>query len=322
MRETVAAVAGPMTSTTRIVIADQPGGPEVLHVAEEELPAPGPGQVAVAVRAAGVNPIDHKLLSGARGAPFPFRPGNEVAGIVTAVGTGVERFAVGDEVIGYRVSGGFAADLVTSQDDLVGKPAALSWELAAGLLLAATTAEHVLAATAVGPGDTVLVHGASGSVGQLAVQLALGRGATVIGTASPRNHELVHGLGATPVAYGEGLRGRVEALAPDGVDVAIDLVGSPEALDVSLALVADPARVVTAVAPPGFLAAGAKAVGGAPGADPGDGLRYAARERLAALAADGALVLPVVRTYPLEQAGDALAFVLDGHAAGKVVLIP
>jgi NADPH2:quinone reductase len=311
-----------MTELAKIVVAEKFGGPEVLQVVERQLPPPGPGQVAVRVKAVGVNPIDLKILAGARGrAPeLPWRPGFEAAGVVTTVGPDVTAWRPGDEVIVFRAVGTYASALVVPEGALTRKPASVSWEQAAGLLLVGATAVHALAATHVGAGDVVLVHGAAGSVGQVLVQLARRDGASVIGTASPRNHELLRSLGATPVEYGDALASRVREIGSP--TVAVDLVGTQEALDVSLALVPDRARILTIVNAPAFLAAGALAIGGGPGADPGTAIRDAARSQLATLAGAGQLSLRIAKTFPLDHAADAHRFVAEGHATGKVILLP
>jgi NADPH:quinone reductase-like Zn-dependent oxidoreductase len=311
-----------MTELAKVVLAEKFGGPEVLKVVERPLPPPGAGKVAVRVKAVGVNPIDLKILSGARGGgpELPWLPGFEAAGVVSAVGPDVTAWRPGDEVIVYRAAGTYASALVVPEGALTKKPASVSWEQAAGLLLVGGTAVHALTATHVGAGDVVLAHGAAGSVGQVLVQLARQRGASVIGTASARNHELLRSLGATPVEYGEGLASRVRAIGSP--TVALDLVGTKEALEVSLALVADRARILTIVNPPVFLAAGALAIGGGPGADPGTAIRDAARSQLAALAGAGQLSLQIAKTFPLDQAADALRLVAEGHANGKVILLP
>lgn len=160
------------------------------------------------VRAAGVNPIDWKLYSGLMGtdpASLPMRLGSEAAGVVSAVGEGVESVAVGDEVIAYPARGACAAELVVAVDAVTPKPDSIDWQQAAGLLLTGATAVHALVVVDVQSGDTVLVHGAAGGVGLTAVQLAVARGATVIATASPTSHDLLRELGAVAVAYGEGL---------------------------------------------------------------------------------------------------------------------
>ncbi|CAN5333371.1 NADP-dependent oxidoreductase [soil metagenome] len=235
----------------RIVVATTFGGPEVLTIEETPTPAPGAGEVRVAVRAIGANPVDYKLYSGAFGSsPGLLRAfGSEASGVVDAVGEGVSDVAVGDEVVLPSIDGpGFADYLVAPASSVLPKPASLSFEEAAGLPVAAGTASHLIAATGLKAGETVLIHAAAGGVGSMAVQLAVIAGARVIGTASPRNHDFVRSLGGEPVEYGPGLLERVRALAPDGVDAAFDLVGSDEALDVSLAVVADPTRVATIVA--------------------------------------------------------------------------
>ncbi|HEX6934102.1 MAG TPA: NADP-dependent oxidoreductase, partial [Streptosporangiaceae bacterium] len=229
-----------------VVIATGYGGPEVLAVTEEPTPDPGPGEARIQVRAAGVNPVDYKSYSGrfsSDPAALPIRLGFEAAGTVTQAGAGAGAIRTGDDVIAYRITGGYATELVAPVSALVPKPASLSWPEAAGLMLAGVTAWHCLAATGVSGGDTVLINGGAGGVGLMATQLAAGRGATVIATASAGKHELLRELGARPVAYGPGLAARVGAVAPGGVTAALDLVGTDEAVDVSLELVADRARI-------------------------------------------------------------------------------
>lgn len=317
-----------------VVVATAFGGPEVLSVVDQPAGEPGPGQARIQVRAAGVNPVDWKQYSGRMGADparLPLRLGAEAAGVVTAVGPDVAGtdaagpagpVRAGDEVIAFRAPGAYAAELIVPADALVPKPAALDWAPASGLMLTGVTAWHALAATDVHQGDTVLMHGAAGGVGLTAIQLAVRRGATVIATASPPRHDAVRELGAIPVAYGEGLAGRVRAAAPGGVDVALDLVGTDEALDVSLDLVPDRARIATIVVTPRAREAGIKLLGGAPGADPGTEIRLPARLDLAKLAGDGALRVFVAHTYPLTQVADAHRASMVGHAPGKIILIP
>jgi NADPH:quinone reductase len=316
-----------MTAPTRRVVAAAFGGPESLAVEEVKLPAPGPGQARVAVRAVGVNPVDVKMYAGpGNPADLPVLLGFEASGVVTAVGSGasddVGPLAVGDEVIAFRVRGAYATDLVVEESALTRKPAGLEFAPAAGLLLAGATAVHTLEATAVGSGDTVLVHGAAGGVGLYAVQLARLRGARVIATASERNHDLLRELGAEPVVYGPGLADRVRALAPDGVDVALDLVGSDEALDVSLALVANRDRIASIANFARGPGEGIRMLGGGPGADPGDELRAAARPELARLAAEGDLRVVIAATYPLTDAASAHRQIATAHTTGKLILLP
>jgi NADPH:quinone reductase-like Zn-dependent oxidoreductase len=273
--------------------------------------------------------VDVKSYSGAFGADparLPIRLGAEAAGVVTAVGPDTAGPAgpvnVGDEVIAYRAPGSYAAELVVPAQAVIPKPATLDWPQAAGLMLTGVTAWHLLAATDVGPGDTVLVHGGSGGVGLMAVQLAVIRGAKVVATASPARHELLKDLGAIPAAYGPGLADRVAVVAPGGVDAALDLVGTDEAWDVSMAMVSDKARIATIVAFRRGLQAGIKVLGGAPGADPGTEIRGRARLELARLAQDGKLRVLVSQTFPLAEAAAAHHAILDGHTTGKIALIP
>jgi NADPH:quinone reductase len=314
---------------TRAVVATAFGGPEVLAVIETPIMPPGPGEVLISVRAAGTNPIDYKVYSGVMGqdpARLPMRLGSEAAGVVTEVGDGAEgpggRVAVGDEVIAYRIAGAYAADVTVPAASVVPKPSTLSFEEASGLMLTGVTAAHALAVTRVGAGDTVLIHGASGGVGLMAIQLAADAGARVIGTAGESGRALVRDFGAEPVAYGAGLEERVRALAPGGVDAAVDCAGGDEALDTSLALVADRGRIVTVVASRRAFESGIKVIGGAPGADPGTEIRTAARLELARLASDGKLRVVVAAAYPLAEAAAAHRALATGHTHGKIVLVP
>jgi len=312
-----------------VVLATAFGGPEVLSVADQPAGEPGPGQARIEVRAAGVNPFDAKVYSGAFGADpaqLPIRLGSEAAGVVTAVGPGAVgpagRITVGDEVIAFRAPGAYAAELVVPAEALIPKPAALDWAQAAGLMLTGATAWHALAATDVHEGDTVLIHGAAGGVGVMAVQLAAARGARVVGTASPVRHDFLRELGAIPVAYGAGLAERVRAAAPAGLDAALDLIGTDEAIDVSLALVADRARIATIAAFARGVEAGINVLGNGPGADPGTKIRSEARLELARLAEEGRLRVFVTQTFPLAEAAAAHRAIMSGHATGKIALIP
>ncbi|RNL65037.1 NADP-dependent oxidoreductase [Nocardioides marmoriginsengisoli] len=300
------------------------GGPENLTTAEVEPAAPGPGEVRVEVRAAGVNPIDLKVYGGAMGADpanLPMRLGFEAAGVITEIGPGVDQ-NVGDEVIAFRISGAYASEVVVPATAVVPKPASLGWAEAGGLMLTGATAVHLLTATAVGDGDTVLVHGGSGGVGLMAIQLAALRGARVIATASPRRHAALESLGAEPVTYGDGLLERLQAMAPEGIDVALDLIGTDEALETSLALVADRDRIATIANFGSAPTAGVKVLGGGPGADPGTEVRANARPELARLAGEGTLLVQVGATYPLTEVAEAHRLLAAGRADGKVVLLP
>ncbi len=312
-----------------MVVATAYGGPEVLSVIDEPVGSPGPGEVRIEVRAAGTNPADYKSYSGVFGtdpANLPIHPGYEVSGVVTEVGDGAEGPAgpinVGDEVIGYSVQGGYAAELVALGSAVLPKPATLSFEQASGLLLSGVTAVHTLVATRVSAGDTVVIHGAAGGVGLMAVQLAVAKGARVIGTASERRHDYLRQFGAEPVTYGEGLEERIRALAPDGVDAAIDMVGTDEAVEVSLALVADRGRIATIAAFGRAGKDGIKLLGGGPGADPGTNIRNPARLGLVRQAEAGTLKVVVAATFPFAEVADAHRLLATGHADGKIVLTP
>jgi NADPH2:quinone reductase len=306
------------------VVATAYGGPEVLELVELPDVPPGPHEVAVDVRAAGVNPADVKSYSGAFGrdpANLPVRLGFEVAGVVAEVGAGVEHVRPGDEVVAFRVTGGYADRVVAPAADVFAKPSTLSFAQASGLLLVGTTAAHLLHATAVAPGETVVVHGAAGAVGSAAVQLLVARGARVVGTASPGRHDLLRALGAEPVSYGTGLADRVRRLTPDGVDVALDTVGTDEAVDVSVELVQDRGRIASVAAFDRGPGLGIRLLGGGPGADPGTQVRAAARSELLEAASAGHHTVEVDRTFALADVREAHAHLAAG-ARGKVVLLP
>ena len=314
---------------TRVVVATAFGGPEVLAVIQTPVRPPGPGEVLISVLAAGTNPIDYRAYSGAMGrdpARLPMRLGAEAAGVVTGMADGAEGprgpIRAGHEVIAFRIAGAYADDVVVPASSVLPKPSTLSFEEASGMMLTGVTAVHALTVVRVGAGETVLVHGAAGGVGLMAVQLAIDAGARVIGTTSESGRALVREFGAEPVAYGAGLEERVRALAPGGVDAAVDCAGGDEALDTSLALVADRARIVTIVASRRAFGSGIKVIGGAPGADPGTEIRTAARLELVRLAEDGKLRVVVAAAYPLAEAAAAHRALATGHAHGKIVLVP
>ena len=311
------------------VVAPTYGGPDVVTLIETELAAPATGQVLVEVRAAATNPIDYKLFSGHYGddpSKLPMRLGLEVSGVVLATEgevTGPSApIHVGDEVIVYPAPGGYSTAVVADAELVVAKPQNMSFEEASGLMLCGTTAVHALRAASVGAGNTVLINGASGGVGLLAVQIAVDDGARVIATASATQHEMLRDLGAEPVLYGEGLLERVRELAPEGVDAAIDLIGTDEAADVSMALVADPSRLATIVGSSKGARLGMKALGMGPNADPGVAIRSAARLDLVRRVEEGSLKVFLDATFALADAADALRDLAQGHSHGKIVLIP
>ena len=310
----------------RAVVAPEYGGPEVLEVREVEVPDPGAGEVTIEVRAAGVNPVDFKLFSGARGADpeaLPLPVGLEVAGVLSAIGPGTEIASgggeVGDEVVAFRVSGGYSTSLTVAAADVFAKPAPLDFPAAANLLLVGGTAADMLRVVPAEGGTTVLVHAASGAVGVGLLQQLAPLGVRAIGTASPANFDEVSRFGGEPVAYGDGLEDRLRELAPEGFAAAYDCVGTDEAVDVSLALVA-PDRLVTIAASARAADEGFLAVGGSNAESAA--FRDSNRAALLAMAARGELVVPVGRTYPLDEAAEALTFLAEGHPGGKIALVP
>jgi len=292
------------------------GPPEVLRPAEVATPHAGPGQVRVRVRAAGVLPFDLRVRGGwsppGRELTLPVIPGNEFAGVVDEVGDGVTWPAVGERVLGFTVLGSYAEHVVVSADQVVAKPGNMPWEVAGGFSGNGQGASSAVEAMAVGPGDVVLVHAAAGGLGAFAVQLARVRGAaTVIGTAGPANHDYLRRLGAVPVSYGDGLVERVRAVAPGGVDCALDAAG-PQALRASVELVADRARIHTMVS-----AELAEELGLTQTYPPRSAARLA---ELTDLYAAGQLVVHLRHSYPLQQAAEAHRDLGRGHGHGKVVL--
>src|SRR3954454_2842614 len=301
----------------RAVIFNEYGGPEVLQVGDVPEPHPGPGQVRIAVRAAGVNPIDWKMRSGAMREmmplDFPALDGREASGVVDEVGDGASGVAAGDEVSGFAVGG--AAGEYAVLDDFARKPAGLSFEEAAGLPVAVETSVRVFTVLGgLSEGQTIVVNGAAGGVGSAAVQLARARGARVIGTASEGNHDFLRSLGAEPTTYGEGLVERVRALAPDVVDLAFDTAGKGAVPDL-ITLTGDAARVAT-IADFGAAALGVKVTGG------GDFRAAEALGEAASLFEAGRLQAPVAQTFTFAQAGDAHRVSEEGHVRGKLVLVP
>jgi NADPH:quinone reductase-like Zn-dependent oxidoreductase len=314
----------------RAAVFDRFGPPSVLRVAELPDPVPGPGEIRVRVRAAGVQPFDVAVRRGdlARDrVSFPQQIGQEYAGVIDAVGPAVvppaadsdpdaragDRsepgvpWAVGDEVLGSTMLNGQASAVVVPARDAVRKPPHLDFPTAAGLVAAAQTASGALRELAVRAGDVLLVHAAAGSVGTLAVQLARLAGATVIGTASPANHDYLRRLGAVPVAYGESLPHSVRLVARRLPTVVLDAAGG-EAIAQSVALGVPPDRIGTIVAP----SHGARVV-----RSPRDPARLA---EVVELASRGVLAMPV-RAYPLSDVAAAHAAVESRHGRGKVVLI-
>lgn len=307
-----------MTDTYRAIAFTEYGDSGVLKLVEREVPEPGPGQVRIAVRAASVNPIDWKIRSGGMAAvypaTFPAIPGGDIAGVVDAVGENVSAFAVGDEVLGSGI-GGYAEIVLADPANLTRKPETLSWERAAALPAVVTTAYRALNLLKLSEGETLLIDGAAGGVGTVAVQLAVARGLTVIGTASEANHDYLRSLGAVPVRYGDGLADQVRTAAPQGVDATFDASGRGS-LATLVELTGGPDRVITIAAPDaadhGVHFTSGRAEESVPGAL-AEGV---------ALAAEGKLELPVARVYPLAEAGAAQDESEAGHVRGKLILVP
>lgn len=305
-------------------IATHPGDLDVLQLVEVDVPSPDEGQVTIDVAAAGVNPADYKrVANGDFSEPVPI--GFEISGVIAELGPGTEIAsgggAVGDEVLAFRLSDGYATRVTVPAKDVFAKPGALDHPAAANLLLAGTTAAEMLHVTGASQGETIILHGASGAVGVSVLQQARRLGVRVIGTAGTHSFEMVERFGGTPVAYGDGLEQRLRELAPeDGYAAALDAVGTDEAVDTSLALVTDRRRIVTIAAMGRAKETSIQAIGGMMPASAA--YRDGVRADLIAIAAAGELEVPVARTYPLTEAPEALAFLRDGHPGGKLALIP
>jgi NADPH:quinone reductase-like Zn-dependent oxidoreductase len=291
------------------------GSPEVLHVVDVDEPHAGPGQVRIAVRAAGVNPSDWKRMAGKyrdhEEVTFPSGLGVEGAGIVDEVGPGVSNVSVGDAVFGCGEH-----TMAMAQYAVLScwahKPENLSFEIAGGLPVVADTATRALDEVGVKYGETLLVSGAAGGIGSAVLQFARLRGINVIGTASARKHDYLRELGAIPTTYGPGLAERVRELSPQGVDAALDLAGSgiiPELIEI----VGDPSRVLS-VADFSARLYGAKFSSG-PSKDLVRILAYVAR-----LCSEGLFRLRVDQTFPLEQTAKAQEVSAKGHVTGKLVI--
>jgi NADPH:quinone reductase-like Zn-dependent oxidoreductase len=296
---------------------DEYGPVDVLKVVDVPTPAPGPGQVLIQVKAAGINPGEAKirvgLLHDRWPATFPSGQGSDLAGVVAQAGPGVTGFAVGDEVIGYSDDRTSQAEYVlVEEQNLTARPAGVPWEVAGALYVAGATAYAAVRAVALTEGDTVVVSGAAGGVGSIAVQLARRAGATVIGLASPANHEWLAGHGVIPVAYGDGVAGRIRQAAGK-VDAFIDTHGDGY-VQLALELGVEPSRIDTIADFDAITKYGVKGDGNAAGAS------AANLAELARLIADGQLEVPVAATFPLSGVQDAYRRLAGGHIRGKIVL--
>jgi NADPH:quinone reductase len=305
-------------------VAEDFGGPEVLRMIEADVPIPGPGQVRIDVRAAGMNPADAKHIApGQDPKLLPLSIGYEVAGTVSGLGPDTQLAsgggAVGDSVIASTVSGGYTTAITVPASSVFAMPRSLTFAAAANLLLVGTTAADLLHASGARQGETVLLHGGAGAVGMSVLQQARQLGVRVVGTARATNFDIVRRFGGTPVEYGPGLLDRVRAAAPDGIAAALDTVGSDEAGDVSLALVSDRKRVVTVVDSGRAKADGYVFVGAS---NPESGpFRAQARARILSLADHGQLVVPIAQTFSFTDAPAAFAALTGPHAPGKLALV-
>jgi NADPH:quinone reductase-like Zn-dependent oxidoreductase len=305
----------------RAVQIDRYGGVEVLEFREVARPVPGPGQVIVRVRAAGINIGEAKMRAGLVREIFPLTfpsgQGSDLAGVVEEMGAGVRNVTVGDEVIGYTDNRASHAEYVLVEaSNLTPKPSQVPWEVAGALFVAGATGFAAVRAVAPTAGEIVVIAGAGGGVGVFAVQLAVRTGARVIALASERHHDWLRERGAVPIAYGDGVSDRI-ITAAEGAPVAafIDLVGGGY-VELALELGIPTDRIDTVVDFPAIQQHGVKGEGGASAAS------AATLGELAALIAAGDLVVPIQRTYPLEQVREAFTELEAGHMAGKIVLIP
>lgn len=303
----------------RAVRFDRYGGIDVLEVVDVDPPVPGPGQLVVAVKAAGINPGESKIREGALHdrwpATFPSGQGSDLAGIVQQLGDHTNAFAVGDEVLGFTHARASQAELVlVESQNVTRRPPGVSWEAAGSLFVAGTTAYAAVRAVSPGPGDTVVIAGAAGGVGSLAIQLARRTGATVLGLASEHNHGWLKEHGVIGISYGKGVADRLRAAAPGQIDAFIDTAGNY--VELALDLGVAPERIDTIV---DFQAAqkyGVKT----------DGTATAASAKvlaeLAGLIERGELEVPIARVYPLEEVREAYRELEQHHTRGKIVLVP
>jgi len=294
------------------------GNPDVLELTDQPMPKVGPGMVLVKIKATSVNPVDWKIMGGhldpLMDIQFPAIPGWDVAGVVESVGIDAHQFQPGDEVISYArkdyVHGGsFAEYIALPERVLARKPTTLNWNESAGLPLTGLTAFQVLNRLDVRGGETLLIHGGSGGVGSLAIQIASARGIKVIATASEKNHEFLRSLGAEPITYGDGLAERVKAMEPDGVDVVADFVGGN--VEATLAVLKEGGRHAS-IADGEVEKHGGTWMWVTPiGAE---------LQELSELVDQHKLKVEVAETFPLAKAAEAFRLNMEGHTRGKVVV--
>ena len=299
---------------------DHYGDIDVLYIADVEIPAPGPGEVVVQMKAAGINPgeasIRKGLLDAVAPATFPSGEGSDLAGVVSAVGSGVTSWSPGDEVLGWSWSRSSHAEYVAvPADQLIAKPPELSWPVAGALYVVGVTAFAAVRAVAADPGDTVVVSAAAGGVGSIVVQLLGVRGARVIGIASADNHPWLLAHGVTPVVYGDGLADRLRDAAGGTIDAFIDLFG-PEYVHLAVELGVPRQRIETIISFAAAQELGTKAEGS------GDATSTEILAEVAGLVAAGRIEIPIAATYHLDQVREAFSELEQRHTRGKIVLVP
>ncbi len=310
-------------AVARAVRFDRYGGQDVLYVADVDMPSPGPGEVVVEVRAAGINPGEAGIRVGAMHemfpATFPSGEGSDLAGFVTAVGPEVTEFSVGDEVLGFSLRrSSHATHTAVPVGQLIRKPAELSWEVAGSLYVVGATAYAAVRAVSPQPGETVAVSAAAGGVGSLVVQLLGLREAVVLGIAGPDNADWLHDHGVIPIAYGadfQGLAERLREAAPDGIDAFIDLFG-PDYIDLAVDLGVAPERIETIISFQKAGEVGAKTEGSMDASTP------EVLAEIADLVATGAIDFDIAATFPLDRVADAFEVLERRHTHGKIVLLP
>ncbi|WAC91431.1 NADP-dependent oxidoreductase [Mycobacterium sp. Aquia_213] len=307
-------------AVARAVRFDRYGGRDVLYVGGIDMPAPGEGEVVVEVRAAGINPGEAAIRSGAMHdmfpATFPSGEGSDLAGVVTATGPGVTEFAVGDEVLGFSFRrSSHATHTAVPVDQLIHKPPQLSWEAAGSLYVVGATAYAAVRSVAPQPGETIAVSAAAGGVGSLVVQLLVLRKARVLGIAGEGNAEWLRAHGVTPVSYGEGLAERLREAAPNGIDAFIDLFG-PDYVQLAVDLGVAPQRIDTIIAFQKAGEVGAKTEGSVEASTP------EVLTEIADLIVSGAIDFDIAATFPLDRVADAFEELERRHTHGKIVLLP
>jgi len=302
----------------KAVQLDHYGDVDVLEVRRVPRPSPGAGEVLVAVKAAGINPGETVIRRGAMPGKLPSGQGADLAGVVAEIGSGVEAFAVGDEVLGFCPNSARASQAefaVVPANNLTSKPLAVPWEVAGALFTAGTTAYAGVRAVELVAGDTVAVSAAAGGVGAIAVQLAKRAGATVLGIAGPSSDDWLSAHGVIPVNYGDNLADRLRAASPQGrIDAFLDFFGNGYVKLAVTDLGVPPQRVNTSIDFTALVTFPIKAAGSAHAAN------ASVLAELAKLIADGDLEIPIAAIYPLDEVRQAYRTLEQRHTMGKIVL--